>query len=100
MNTIIECVLFKLNDGVTKEEFISAAEKSNQFVASQPGFVTRRLSCSEEGQWLDHIEWQSMESAKNAAEKIGSDESALPFISLIDGPSVSMFHLGLEVAVN
>ena len=97
---VIETVLFKLEDGVTKEEFIAAAEKMRPFVEAQSGFVHRRLSCTEDGTWIKHIEWTSMEDAKKAAANLGSSELTRDFGKAIHGPSVRMMHGELEVALN
>ncbi|MFN9162942.1 MAG: antibiotic biosynthesis monooxygenase family protein [Alphaproteobacteria bacterium] len=97
---VIETVTFKLNEGVSREWFAEAAQAMNGFVRAQPGFIARRLSCSEGGEWIEHIEWADMEAAKAAASKIGSVESNRPFLSAINGPTVTMRHTELEVAIN
>ena len=65
---IIEFVTFTLNDGVSREDFAAAARSMSAWVSSQPGFVRRRLSCTEDGTWLEHIEWASMADAKAAGK--------------------------------
>ncbi len=97
---IIETVLFKLEDGVTKEAFVKAANTSQAFVEAQPGFVHRRLSCTEDGTWIEHIEWETMEAAKAASAKIGQSEHTVAFGKAIHGPSVKIMHSELEVSMN
>lgn len=97
---VIETVTFKLNEGVSREDFAAAAQAMNIFVTAQPGFVARRLSCSEDGEWIEHIEWQDMDAAKAAAAKIGTVEGNKPFLSAINGPTVIMRHSEVEVAIN
>lgn len=97
---IIETVTFKLNDGVSHEQFLKAAQALNAFVESRTGFVARRLSCSAEGLWIEHIEWADMDAAKGAAAAIGSVEANRPLLSAIDGASVAVHHSALEIAVN
>lgn len=97
---VIETVTFKLNEGVSREQFAEAAQAMNSFVIAQPGFVARRLSCSEESEWIEHIEWEDMKAAKAAAAKIGSVEVNKPFLSAINGPTVTMRHSEVEVAIN
>ncbi|MEQ8657220.1 MAG: hypothetical protein RIC24_07925 [Hyphomicrobiales bacterium] len=96
---IIETVTFKLNATVTAEQFIKAAQAANAFIASQDGFVARRLSHTPEGEWIEHIEWETMEAAQNAAQMLGKVEANGPFLAAIDGPSVVMRHSTLAVSV-
>ncbi|CAN0601102.1 unnamed protein product [Ectocarpus sp. 12 AP-2014] len=97
---VIETVTFKLNEGVSREDFAKIAEAMNGFVTSRPGFVARRLSCSADGEWIEHIEWADMEAAKGASAAIGSMESNKPFLSAIDGSTVTMRHTELEVSLS
>ena len=60
----METVTFKLKDGVTRADFAEAAGQMNAFVIAQPGFVSRRLSCTPDGEWIEQIEWSDMASAK------------------------------------
>ena len=94
---VIECVLFRLVEGTNPSAFTKAAEDLNAWVAGQPGFIARSLSCTEDGEWIEHIEWKSMEDAKAVAAKIGQAEEAGAFIRAIDGSSVTMRHAMLEV---
>ena len=95
----IETVLFRLGDGVTKGEFLAAAEEMRTFIESQPGFVQRRLSCTGDGTWIEHIEWETIDAAKNAAANIGQSEHAAAFVKAIDGPSIELMHSTLEVSL-
>lgn len=97
---VMETVTFKLKEGVTREDFVAAAEKMVGFVTAQPGFVSRRLSCTEDGEWIEQIEWSDLAAAKSAAAAIGSVEGNRPFLSAIDGPTVQMRHSEIEVSVN
>lgn len=97
---VIETVIFKLEDGVSKGDFIKHAETMRPFVEDQRGFVHRRLSCTSDGTWIEHIEWASMDDAKSAAANIGTSELTREFGKCISGPSVRMMHSELEVALN
>ncbi len=96
----METVIFNLNDGISKTEFIEAAEAVKKFLSDCSGFVSRRLSCAADGTWIDQVEWQTMEDAKRAAAAIGKADSAQPFISHIDGQSVKLTHSELEISLN
>ena len=97
---VIETVTFKLKSGISRDEFAEAARAMNGFVTAQPGFISRRLSCGDDGAWIEHIEWMDMASAKAAADAIGTVESNMPFLAAIDEASVGMHHTELEVTVN
>lgn len=99
-NHVIETVTFKLNDGVSREDFTKAAQAMSDWVTKRDGFVARRLSCAEDGTWVEHVEWADMASAKAAAAGIGKEPGNADFLSAINGPTVTMMHSELEVSVN
>ncbi|MBM7070378.1 antibiotic biosynthesis monooxygenase [Actibacterium sp. 188UL27-1] len=97
---IIETVTFKLNDGVSREDFIAAARAMSPWVEARPGFLHRRLSCTEDGTWIEHIQWKDMDAAKSAAAEIGKAPGNSEFLSAINGPTVQLMHSELEVVIN
>ncbi|NSX56636.1 antibiotic biosynthesis monooxygenase family protein [Parasulfitobacter algicola] len=97
---IIETVTFKLNDGVSRQDFIAAANEMSPWVESRPGFLHRRLSCTEDGIWIEHIQWADMDAAKAAAAEIGKIPGNANFLSAINGPTVQLTHSELEVVIN
>jgi antibiotic biosynthesis monooxygenase (ABM) superfamily enzyme len=98
-NHVIETVTFRLVDGASQEQFLKAAEQASAFMTARPGFLQRRLSCEENGTWIEHVEWATMADAKAAAAEIGMDEQAQAFLRAIDGPSVKIAHSELKVSV-
>lgn len=96
---VIETVTFRLMEGVSEEQFLAAARQANAFMIACPGFLRRRLSCEDNGTWVEHVEWASMADAKAAAAEIGKDEQARAFVRAIDGPSVQIAHSELKVSV-
>ena len=97
---IIETVTFKLNKGVGHEEFIAAAREMNSWIQSRKGFIHRRLSCSEDGTWIEHIQWENMDAAKAAAAEVDKAAANAKALSAIDGPTVQLTHSELEIAIN
>lgn len=97
---VMETVTFRLIDGVSHEDFAQAAHVMTDWIMTQPGFVSRRLSVAGDGTWVEQVEWASMHDAKAAAATIGKAEGNVPFLKCIDGPSVQMRHSELEIAVN
>jgi hypothetical protein len=96
----IETVTFKLNKGVTREAFIEAAQAISVFASKRDGFVSRRLSCNDDGLWIEHIEWKALKAAKSAAAEIGNDPTLEACMKAIDGPSVVLHHSTLEISVD
>ncbi len=97
---VIEMVTYKLNDGMDKDAFIKAALAMNPWIEAQPGFLQRRLSCAEDGTWIEHVHWTDMASAKAAAAGIGSDPANAEALAAIAGPSVQVSHSELEIMIN
>lgn len=95
---IIETVSFKLTDGVTESAFRAEIPASTAFIKARPGFRARRLSCGEDGRWLDHIEWASMEAAQSASEAFMQEQSLMGFAQCIDMESAEMRHQALELS--
>ncbi|HEU4405995.1 MAG TPA: hypothetical protein VFS43_12075 [Polyangiaceae bacterium] len=96
---VIETVTFRGKDGVAESEFLAAAERATAFMTACAGFLRRRLSRQNDGTWIEHVEWASLEDAKAAAAAIGTDERARAFVRAIDGPSVAMAHSELAISV-
>jgi hypothetical protein len=96
----IETVTFKLNNAVSREAFVEAAQAISVFASKREGFVSRRLSCNDEGLWIEQIEWKTLEAAKSAAAEIGNDPTLGPCMTMIDGPSVELHHTTLEISLN
>lgn len=92
MTGIIEIVHFRLAPGFSEEEFLVEAEKVSQVLKSRPGFVRRCLSMSDDGVWIDHVEWTDMEAARAAADAFMKATSLEAFIAAIDAPSATMGH--------
>ena len=97
---IIETVLFTLEDGIDGETFSASIPGSTAFMESCPGFIARRLSSNADGQWIEHVEWETMDAAKAAGSRIGSDPNTQSFVKCINGSSVKIFHTELVTALN
>lgn len=92
----LEIVVFKLNEGATREQLLATAGPVSAWIAEQPGFVSRELAHDAEGdRWIDVVRWESMEEAHAAAERATSSESCAPMFALIDMESALMTHADL-----
>ncbi|MFL1896433.1 hypothetical protein ACJRPK_12080 [Aquimarina sp. 2-A2] len=90
--TVIEMVLFKTNDGVTKENAKKAMTKLNDFLKAQNGFVARKTSISEDGQFLDLVFWTDLTAAKSASEKAIQDPTNMQIFNVIDQKQMTLKH--------
>jgi len=82
--TVIEMVLFRTIEGVTLEYAKTELKKCNDFLAKQKGFVSRKITVSDDGEFLDLVYWTDMDSAKAAAEKAMHDPEFLKICRIID----------------
>ena len=97
---VMETVTFKLNDGTDRAAFAAAAAAMEGWLVTQPGFVRRRLSVTTDGTWVEQIEWADMDAARAAAAGIGKEPGNAEFLRAIDGPSATVLHSEIDVAVN
>jgi hypothetical protein len=90
---VLELVVFTLNEGVSREQFLGTNDAVSTWISNQPGFISRELSYDAEGdRWIDVLWWDSMENAAAAAELAITSESCMPMFALIDMESVLMLH--------
>jgi hypothetical protein len=90
---VLELVVFKLNDGVTREELLATVGPVSEWIREQPGFVSRELSHDPEGdRWIEVVWWRTLQDAKAAAELAVASESCRPMFALIDMESTLMAH--------
>ena len=95
---VLELVVFKLGDGVSREQFLGTVDGVSRWIGRQPGFISRELAYDEEGdRWLDVVWWQSMAEARAAAELAMHSESCAPMFALIDMESTLMLHGALAL---
>lgn len=89
---IVEMVLFNLNEGVSIEEGKKAMQALNEFVSQQSGFVGRKTSLAEDGQFLDLVFWTDRKAARTASEKVIQEEQLIPHFSVIKQESMMFKH--------
>jgi len=94
-NRVVEVVTFKLAKGVQDEDFLAASKAITTFAQKQKGFVSRRLSMAEDGTWMDHVEWETMEAAEAAQKAFPKEVSLAPVVAMIDVEDMMMSHHAL-----
>ncbi len=95
---VLELVVFKLRDGVSREQFLGTADAVSRWINRRPGFISRELSYDADGdRWIDVVWWKSMRDAQAAAELAMSSESCAPMFGLIAMESTLMLHGELAI---
>ena len=93
MTPTLERVRFRLKPGITDAGFLAEAEALSAWIQVQPGFNYRTLVKDEDGTWNDLVFWASPDAAQAAGKAIMTEPQAKPFMSMIDGATVSLEHL-------
>jgi antibiotic biosynthesis monooxygenase (ABM) superfamily enzyme len=90
---VLELVVFKLNEGISREQFLATNAAVSTWIGKQPGFVSHELAYDGEGdRWIEVAWWETMEEAHAAAERAMTSESCAPMFALIDMDSTLMLH--------
>jgi hypothetical protein len=90
---VLELVVYKLREGVSRDQFLGTNDAVSTWIRSQPGFISRELVYDGEGDhWVDVIWWETLEQAEAASERSMTSESCSPMFALIDMESTLMLH--------
>jgi hypothetical protein len=96
---VLELVVFKLNEGVTREQFLGTNGAVSEWISAQPGFVSHELLYDADGdRWVELAWWKTMDEARTAAEKAMTSETCAPMFALIDEASTLMLHAEPAIA--
>jgi hypothetical protein len=90
---VLELVVFRLNEGVSREQFLATNDAASTWIAHQPGFISHELLHDADGDlWIELAWWETMETAHAAAQKAMTSDSCSPMFALIDMESTLMAH--------
>jgi hypothetical protein len=90
---VLELVLYKLEEGVSRERFLDTNDDVSSWISKQPGFISRDLVYDAEGdRWVDVVWWETMESALSAGELAMTSDSCAPMFGLIEMKSAITLH--------
>jgi len=90
---VLELVVYKLKEGVSRQQFLGTNDAVSSWISNQPGFISRELAYDAEGdRWIDVIWWDTLEQAHAASEVSMTSESCTPMFALIDMESALMLH--------
>jgi hypothetical protein len=92
MSPVIEVVLFRSKPGVSLTQMKQAVQRSQERVATLPGFVSRSTGHAGDGAYVDVVHWQDMRSAEEAAKVVMTCEQCAELMSLIDLEGAQMHH--------
>ena len=93
MKNALEIVIYKIQEGVTDEDFIKAAgEMEENFAKKQEGFIKRTFAKSENGDWIDVLYWETMDNAMRASEEAMKSPACAPMFGMLDSENIKMHH--------
>jgi heme-degrading monooxygenase HmoA len=90
-DAVIEVATFQLRQGVTPQEF-AVVDKAmeREYIAKQPGFISREAAAGPNNEWLVVVHWKSL---KDADASMASFEKAVPtaaFMGKLEASTMSM----------
>ncbi|MFY0659738.1 MAG: hypothetical protein JXR15_04535 [Shimia sp.] len=96
--SVIEIVRYRLKSEATSDQAVTAWEKSQSFAKAQPGFIGRRIASTAEGEWIDEVEWESLEHAHAAASAFNPETypELMDLMAVLDQSSMSMTHYTIK----
>lgn len=85
----VETVRFKLAPGTDAEEFARLDEKvETGYMAKRPGFLSREVTRSEEGEFLVIVHWATPEDADATMQGFFGAPETQDFLAAIDKSTV------------
>jgi hypothetical protein len=97
---IIEIITFRLAAGQSEKNFLSSCDAATRFLRTCKGFISRRLSRSTAGVYMDHVTWASLADAESAMDAAMREPSLSAFIGAIDPASMMLEHQPVLVSIN
>ncbi|MDX8523037.1 antibiotic biosynthesis monooxygenase [Mesorhizobium sp. MSK_1335] len=97
MTETLEIVTFRLKPDAAAD-FAAQNGVVTDWLARQPGFLSRHLGKRDDGSWVDIVRWQSLEQAQAAAQRIMAEIGGCEAMQAIEPGSVSMSHAALALS--
>jgi hypothetical protein len=92
----VEVVFYSARPGVSDDQILEASAALQRDVEQCSGYIDRWLLKHDEGQWLDIVDWSSLDEALSAADVIMERPAAQEFMSLIEPESIRVMHFALR----
>ena len=84
-DVVIEWAPFRVRAGVTVEALIAASDQLQaDFLARQPGFVSRELLRGPDQQWTDLVFWESRAAVDTAMQKVADSPACGRYFALME----------------
>ncbi|RJT35285.1 hypothetical protein D3227_21955 [Mesorhizobium waimense] len=99
MTETLEIVSFRLMPGA-RAGFVAGNGVVTDWLAQQPGFLSRQLAEREDQSWVDVVRWQSLEQAHAAAARIMAEIGDCEAMQAIDPASVDMGHAAVVLSTS
>lgn len=96
---VVEWAPFQVKAGVDDAAVLAASEAlQRDFLALQPGFVSRDLLRGADGRWVDLVYWRDEESAMAIIPAIAESSACQAYFHLMEGadgadPAAGVLHL-------
>ncbi len=89
----IEVVMFRAKPETSDIQILDLSDELQREVEAFQGCIHRRLLKDGDGNWIDLVDWNSLEEAMAASEAISSTPLAAEFGALVEPGSVKVLHL-------
>lgn len=88
---VIEVATFQLKQGVSPEEF-AVVDKAleRDYIAKQPGFVSRESAAGPNNEWLVIVHWQSLQDADASMAAFEKAAPAAGFMAKLNASTMGM----------
>ncbi|PBB33998.1 hypothetical protein CK214_06515 [Mesorhizobium sp. WSM3882] len=97
MTETLEIVTFRLKPDAAAG-FVTQNGVVTDWLAHQPGFLSRHLGERDDGSWVDVVRWQSLEQAQSAAQRIMAEIGDCQAMQVIEPASVTMSHAAIALS--
>ncbi len=89
MSKTVWFISYKLNEGASKEDYMSASQKvHDEILSKQKGFIFWKV-LKDGDTWVDFVAWETPEDAKNAETAGHNNPIAGQYYSLMDFDSMT-----------
>jgi len=85
--------MFRAKPETSDTQILDLSDELQRQVEAFPGCIHRRLLKDGDGNWIDIVDWNSIEEAMQAAEAINGKPLAAQFGELVEAGSVKVLHL-------
>ena len=87
-----EIVVFRLQPTITQADFLKAVDETTDLLKTQHGFISRNVSLTDSGEWLDILSWESIEDAKAAVTIFQTEPAGKHFSEYMDPHQIQVFY--------